>query len=153
MLRDQGKLAAAEPIYRQAAVEAERILGAEHRSTLAAVEIHKRVLGEMGQRRQRRKRTMLVASLTPSPPFVFRPRISIPTASFSPSRRGHRLILLILMATIPKDPQTKNFPCHGLLPLKSQAPSRSSPLGRFYLRPKDQVVTDRGFGRSASRDG
>jgi hypothetical protein len=50
VLRDQGKLAAAEPIYRHAAVEAERILGAEHRSTLAAVETHKRVLAEMGQR-------------------------------------------------------------------------------------------------------
>ena len=49
VLRDQGKLAEAEPIYRQAAVEAERILGAEHRSTLAAVENHKRVLGEMAQ--------------------------------------------------------------------------------------------------------
>jgi len=50
VLRDQGKLADAEPFYRRAAVEARRILGAEHRYTLAATNVHARVLGEMGQR-------------------------------------------------------------------------------------------------------
>ena len=49
VLRDEGKLAQAEPFYHQAAVEAERILGAEHRSTLAAMKNHKRVLSEIEQ--------------------------------------------------------------------------------------------------------
>jgi len=48
--RDQGKLAEAEPFYRRAAVEAQRILGAEHRSTLAAAKVHARVLSDLGQR-------------------------------------------------------------------------------------------------------
>ena len=46
---DQGKLTQAEPYYRQAAVEAKRILGAEHRSTLAAVNNHASVLSKLGQ--------------------------------------------------------------------------------------------------------
>ena len=47
---DQGKLAAAEPYYRQAAADASRILGAGHRSALAAANQHAHVLREMGQR-------------------------------------------------------------------------------------------------------
>jgi eukaryotic-like serine/threonine-protein kinase len=47
VLRDQGKLAQAEPFYRHATAEARRILGPDHQSTLAAADNHERVLREL----------------------------------------------------------------------------------------------------------
>jgi tetratricopeptide (TPR) repeat protein len=44
VFRDQGNLTQAEQYYRQAALEAERILGPAHRSTLAAVKQHQELL-------------------------------------------------------------------------------------------------------------
>jgi serine/threonine-protein kinase len=48
VFHDQGKLAEAETCYRQAAIEAERIHGREHRSTVAALRAHEQVLRELG---------------------------------------------------------------------------------------------------------
>ena len=50
VLHDQGKLAAALPIYHHAAMKAEHILPPGHPSTLAATETYKRVQSEMGQK-------------------------------------------------------------------------------------------------------
>jgi hypothetical protein len=47
VLRDQAKLAAAEPFYRLAATEACRIFGPEHRSAIAAVKNHENLLRQM----------------------------------------------------------------------------------------------------------
>ena len=49
VLRDQKKLTEAEVYYRRAAEEARRIFGPDHRSTLAAVSNHAKVLGELGR--------------------------------------------------------------------------------------------------------
>jgi tetratricopeptide (TPR) repeat protein len=53
VLRDQGKLADAEPYYRRAAAEACRIFGPGHQRAVAAVNIHEKVLGELGCSGQR----------------------------------------------------------------------------------------------------
>ncbi len=50
VLHDQGKLAAALPLYHHAAMKAEHILPPGHPSTLAATETYKRVQSEMGQK-------------------------------------------------------------------------------------------------------
>ncbi len=50
VLRDQGKLTAALPIYHQAAAQAERILGAEHRTAIATADMRKRVQNELEKR-------------------------------------------------------------------------------------------------------
>jgi hypothetical protein len=50
VFRARGDLAQAEQSYRQAAAEANRILGPNHHSTRAAVDEHARVLRDLGRR-------------------------------------------------------------------------------------------------------
>jgi len=49
VLRDQGKLTEALPYYRHAADAARRIFGPDHRSALAAVNNHEKLLHELGR--------------------------------------------------------------------------------------------------------